>query len=289
MEQVSSAYAYPTRSYSLRVATPEGVADDLWSASSLSLSALMKSLMSETSASMEETFEAETSPPTLISASGTRRMPWSPAALQRESSNRSTPMYARSETSEGSAIPSMHRMRPNPAASLRRMTVSTRRRESRLSSNAFGTTTISADSSIVRSSGRGSLTTSMPSLTAGADFIPDEAVVRRPSSRGTSFPRIVRILPFSVTEMPDPDERSDVRTAGVESLGPSFSLAYSQILPLWDLAMTSNMPPPTDAMNMKILIERNAVPYPRREPTCSTNAGSRYWRRWYSRSTRRSI
>ena len=200
----------------------------------------MKSLTRSISASRALTFSAEQSRPTAISASGTILVPAMPAALQSVSSMTSTPMSARIAAMDGSPMPSMQRMRLNPAASLRRITVSTRRRGSRRSSKALGTTTTSADGSTEKSSGRGSLTTSIPSRTHGSDGIPEEAVLRRPDSSGTSAPRMESVLPPSVTLI-QASSPSETMTQGVDSFGPPFSLEYSQSLALWDLASTSNM------------------------------------------------
>ena len=119
----------------------------------------------------------ETSPSDAISPSGRVLIPDSPEAAGNESSKISTPMYARSASVEGSAIPNMAMSLLYPAAFLSFMTWSTSMRALDLSSNAFGTTTTSTDSENAMSSGKGrrAIATLPSSWTPVAT--PDDAVI----------------------------------------------------------------------------------------------------------------
>ena len=88
-------------------------------------------------------------------------------------------------------------------------------------------------------SGSGSLTTSTGPSRTGSPTMPDEAVVRRPRSNGTDVPKNLSVLPPSATSTPTGPSDPDLIMQGVVRTCPS--LEYSQTLPLWDLAMMSNM------------------------------------------------
>ena len=134
-------------------------------------------------------------------------------------------------------MPSMHSSLPNPQASLSLTTASTMRLGSFLSSYALGTTTISAVSSMTRSSGRGSLTTWTPPATVPTESIPEDAVVRRPVSSLTSVPKKSMTLPPSAVRI-ETGPSEPIMYGVVNEDSPRV---YSQTLPLWDLATMSNM------------------------------------------------
>ena len=84
--------------------------------------------------------------------------------------------------------------------------------------------------------------------------MPEEAVVRRPLSRGTSAPRRWSVLPFSSRLTHAEEPGSVPMTQGVAIL--LSPLEYSHSLPLWDRETMSNMPRTTMEAVIRIATER---------------------------------